>query len=69
MAIRVRVIDQTPRLYIVDKLDEAGIKHPCELLTLTPDELRDARAALEAAETAPPRAYVVGQDGRAVVDV
>jgi hypothetical protein len=66
--IRVRKMDQVPVLYLVDKLDAAGIKDPCELLTLTADEMRDARLAFEAAEKAPPRAYIVGSDGRVEVD-
>lgn len=67
--IRVRVVnDEAHRLYLVDKLDAAGVKDPCELLTLTRDEMRDARLAFEAAEKAPLRAYVVARDGTVEVD-
>ena len=59
-AIRVRVLDQTPRVFLVDRIDETGAVGP-EPLTLTDDELGDCVRALDQADLAPPGSEVVVQ--------
>lgn len=71
--IRVRIPAQEPRLFIVDKLDAAkpGCSDPCELLTLSEQEAKDLRAALDNALTEGRGnrcLYIVGHDGIVTID-
>lgn len=72
--IRLRVMPQKPRLILVDKLrtdGEPGLQNPLELLTLTPQEARDLRRALERCdeiELATKTVYVVARGGMVEVD-
>lgn len=67
--IRIRVIDQNPALYLVDKIKPGGAADECELLTLSVGELRDAKAAIDAALTASPGAYVTAIGGHVEVNL
>lgn len=70
-AIRIRVIPQRPTLLMVDKIDQSGIVNVCELLTLTTQEGRDLRRALERCDELDlcgGTVYVVALEGRVEID-